>query len=44
MSEERTAFRVVMRRPLGGIIRRRWVENIILDFRDLGFEGVWRRP
>jgi hypothetical protein len=48
MGEKRNAYRILMgkpegRRPLGGP-RRRWVNNIKIDLREIGWDGVvWTR-
>jgi hypothetical protein len=44
MGEGRGAYRILVERPEGrralGRPRRRWEENIKMDLRDVGWEGV----
>jgi hypothetical protein len=59
MGEKRNAYRILMGKPDGkrqlGRPRRRWVDNIKMDLRKLGWDGVdwidlaqnrdqWRAP
>jgi hypothetical protein len=44
MGERRSAYRILVgkperRRPLGRT-RRRWVENMKIDLRDIGWDGI----
>jgi hypothetical protein len=43
LGEERNAYRLLMGKPEGkrpqGRPRRRWVENIKIDFREIGWDG-----
>jgi hypothetical protein len=44
MGEKRNAYRVLVGKPEGkrplGRPRRRWVENIKMDLREIGWDGV----
>jgi hypothetical protein len=44
MGERRNAYRILMGNPEGkrplGRPRRRWVDNIILDLREIGWDGM----
>jgi hypothetical protein len=44
MEEKRGAFRILVRRPEGrlplGRPRRRWEDNIKMDIREVGWEGM----
>jgi hypothetical protein len=44
MGEERNAYRIVVGKPEGkrplGRRRRRWVDNIKMDRREIGWEGM----
>jgi hypothetical protein len=44
MGETRTAYRILVGKPKGkrplGKPRRRWVDNIKIDLREIGWEGV----
>jgi hypothetical protein len=44
MGEKRNAYRVLVGKPEGkrplGIPRRRWVDNIIMDLREIEWDGV----
>jgi hypothetical protein len=45
MGEKINAYRILVgkpegRRPLGGRPRRRWVDNIKMDLREIGWDGV----
>jgi hypothetical protein len=44
MWEKRNAYRIFVRNPEGkrplGKTRRRWVENIKIDLRDIGWDGM----
>jgi hypothetical protein len=49
MGKMRNAYRILVGKPEGkkplGRPRRRWVENIKMDFRDIGWDGVdWIDP
>jgi hypothetical protein len=43
MGEKRNAYRILVRNPEGkravGRPRRRWVDNIKMDFREIGWDG-----
>jgi hypothetical protein len=46
MGEKRTAYRILVGKPEGkrplGRPRRRWVDNIRMDLREIGWDGlVW---
>jgi hypothetical protein len=44
MGERRNAYRTLVRKPEGrrplGRPRRRWVDNIKMDLREIGWDGV----
>jgi hypothetical protein len=44
MGEKRNAYRILVGKPEGrrplGRPRRRWVDNIKMDLRDIGWDGV----
>jgi hypothetical protein len=44
MGETRKAYRILVGKPEGnralGIPRRRWVDNIIIDLREIGWDGM----
>jgi hypothetical protein len=44
MGEKRSAYRILVRKPEGkrplGRRRRRWVDNIKIDLREIGWDGV----
>jgi transcription termination factor 2 len=44
MGETRNAYRILVGKPEGkrplGRPRRRWVDNIIIDLREIGWDGV----
>jgi hypothetical protein len=44
MGEKRTAYRILLGKPEGrrplGRPRRRWVDNIEMDLREIGWDGV----
>jgi hypothetical protein len=44
MGEKRNAYRILVGKPEGrrplGRPRRRWVENIKIDLREIGWDGV----
>jgi hypothetical protein len=44
MGEKRNAYRILMGQPEGkrplGKPRRRWVDNIKLDLREIGWDGM----
>jgi hypothetical protein len=44
MGEKRTAYRILVRKPEGkrpqGRPRRRWVDNIKIDLREIGWDGM----
>jgi hypothetical protein len=44
MGEKRNAYRILMGKPEGkrslGRQRRRWVDNIKMDLREIGWDGV----
>jgi hypothetical protein len=44
MGEKRNAYRILVRKPEGrrplGRARRRWVDNIKIDLREIGCDGV----
>jgi hypothetical protein len=44
MREKRNAYRIMMGKPEGkrplGIPRRRWVDNIKMDLREIGWDGI----
>jgi hypothetical protein len=44
MGVKRKAYRILVRKPEGkrplGRVRRRWVDNIKMDLREIGWEGV----
>jgi hypothetical protein len=44
MGEKRNAYRILVGKPEGkgplGRPRRRWVDNIKIDFREIGWDGV----
>jgi hypothetical protein len=46
MVEKRNAYRILMRKPGGkrplGRPSRRWVDNIKMDLREIGWDGVDR--
>jgi hypothetical protein len=39
MGEKRNAYRILVGRPLGRP-RHRWVDNIKIDLREVGWDGV----
>jgi hypothetical protein len=46
MGEKRNAYRILVGKPEGrrplGRLRRRWVDNIKIDLREIGWDGmVW---
>jgi hypothetical protein len=49
MGETRNAYRILLgkperKRPLGRRPRRRWVDNIKIDLREMGWTGlIWLR-
>jgi hypothetical protein len=44
MGEKKNAYRILVGKPEGkkplGRPRRRWVDNIIMDLREIGWDGV----
>jgi hypothetical protein len=44
MRETRNAYRILMGKPEGkrllGRLRRRWVDNIKMDLREIGWDGM----
>jgi hypothetical protein len=44
MGEKRNAYRILVGKPEGkrrlGMPRRRWVDNIKMDLREIGWDGV----
>jgi hypothetical protein len=44
MGEKRNAYRILVGKPEGkrslGRIRRRWVDNITMDLREIGWDGT----
>jgi hypothetical protein len=44
MGEKRTAYRILVGKPEGrrplGKLRRRWVDNIKMDLKEIGWDGV----
>jgi hypothetical protein len=44
MREKRNAYRILVGKPEGkrplGRLRRRWVENIKIDLREIGWDGM----
>jgi hypothetical protein len=44
MGEKRNAYRILVRKPEGrrplGRQRRRWMDNIKIDLREIGWDGV----
>jgi hypothetical protein len=44
MGEKRNSYRILVRMPEGkrplGIPRRRWVDNIKMDLREIGWDGI----
>jgi hypothetical protein len=47
MGEKRNAYRILVGKPEGrrllGRSRRRWVDNIKIDLREIGWDGVYWR-
>jgi hypothetical protein len=43
--EKRNAYRIFVRKPVGkrplGRLRRRWVDNIKMDLREIGWDGIF---
>jgi hypothetical protein len=40
MGKTRNAYRILVRKRPVGRARRRWVDNIKIDFREMGWDGV----
>jgi hypothetical protein len=45
MGEKRTAYRILVKKPEGSFLplgrpRRRWVDNIKMHLREIGWDGV----
>jgi hypothetical protein len=47
LGEKRNAYRILVGKPEGkrllGRPRRSWVDNIKMDLREMGWDGIWLR-